>query len=108
MTDEQKQFFSNINKAWELLKPHVKEPESYKKVLNDFYKMFFERNSHKFTDKWWKATIDEFFGYSESYYKKPLYDFVGDLAMGILNFWEHQYKLNDNSYNIPIKASDWG
>lgn len=104
MTDEQKQFFSNVNEAWGLLKPYVKDPQPYKKVLNDCYKIFFEQNTQKFSYDWWQETISKFFSYAGTYSNKPLDTFVGELSMGILNFFEYQYKLNDNSFDMLYKT----
>jgi len=100
MSGEQKVFFEKMNIAWLELQPCVKDPEPYKKVMNELFKMFFNNIPDKFSDEWWKKTVDNFFRYSKLHYEGLLSDFVGELVMGMLNYREHEQKLNQVSPDI--------
>jgi len=100
MTGVQKEYFETMNKAWDKLREYVKDPGAYKRVMSDLFKMFFKEIPDKFSDQWWGKTIDSFFDYSKEYEGKQLEEFVGELAMGLLNYLEHEYKLNKKSSDL--------
>ena len=103
MTEEKQKYFNAMNKAWDTLGPHVKEPSNYKKIMSELFNMFFRDIPNKFSDAWWKTTIDMFLDYAKGYYGNPLENFAGELVMGLLNYREHESKLNINSYDMFYK-----
>ena len=100
MQGDKKEFFDVVNKAWGILLPHVENPEEYKKAMSDLFRLFMKPVPDKFSDKWWQETIDAFFDYEKTYKGNPIRDFVGELAMGMLNYREYEYKKKDSSLDV--------
>ena len=103
MTEEKKEYFNSMNKAWDLLRPHVKDAGPYKRAMSDLFNMFFRELPDKFSDPWWETTVCTFLDYANSNFDKELGVFIGELAMGLLNYREHEYKLNDSTQDMFYK-----
>lgn len=93
MTKEQKPLFEILNTFWVLLKPYVKEEDvkTYKTIMSDNFKMLTKDRGEKFTDDWYKSTV-EIIDYPEKYRNTKFVEFAAELAMAITDFWTFEYR----------------
>lgn len=105
MTKDQQEKFNTLNAAWAELEPHVKDKETYKKIMGDLFRLFYKKRQDEFSDAWWQEVIDEFLGYGKKYEGTQYGDFAGDLAMGFLNFIEYRHKLTGVSFDNYVKPA---
>lgn len=102
MTTEQRIKFDELNKAWSILEPHVKDKDTYRTIMSDLFRMNFKKRGKEYSDEWWKDYVDEFWDYPKRYWDTPYFDFAGELAMGFLNYYEKRYKLNGCDFEKSI------
>ena len=93
MTKEQKPLFDILNTFWNLLKPYTKEDDekTYKRIMSDMFKMLIKDRGEKFTDDWYKSTM-EIINYPDNYKGTKFVEFAAELAMAICGYWTFEYR----------------
>lgn len=100
MTKEQKPLFEILNTFWNLMKPYAnKEDEkAYKKIMSDMFNMLVKDRGEKFTDEWYKSTV-EFVDYPEKYKGTKYVEFAAELAVAITDYWTFEHHKGKASYH---------
>ena len=93
LTESQQMLFNLLNKVyWVSIKPHVKDEEEYKKAMSTLFMLFknADDSTDKFSDEWWRISLESLQGFPNHYIGTEYEDFVADLAIGLCDVWEYE------------------